>query len=112
MAKKRKNAEEAAATAEPGSKVGRILSITIEPHTPGEFALTFKDVTTTSKAGRRHGAYDKFSKMDQGGADDGGSVLEAIGLVFAEFAESLDDYEEGQLFSEDREAAPRLDPEA
>jgi len=105
MAKKKKEEQES-----PGSRVGRILSITIEPHTPGEFAMTFKDTTTTSKAGVRSGNFRKFSKMGQAGKDDGGSVLEAIALVFADFAESLDDYEEGQLFAEDRGAAPRLDP--
>ena len=105
MAKKQKEQNES-----PGSRVGRILSITIEPHTPGEFAMTFKDTTTTSKAGRRHGSFDKFSKMGQGSKDEGGSVLEAIGLVFADFAASLDDYEEGQLFADEKKAAPRLDP--
>jgi len=91
----------------PGSKVSRILTITIEPHTPDEYAVTFKDTTTESKSGRREGHFSKFSKMTQGGG-----LADLVGLQFREFAKSLDDYQEGELFAEDKSAKPRLDPKA
>jgi hypothetical protein len=86
------------------AKVSRSLTITVEPHTKGNFALTFADHTTRSDGGKRITTTEKTADMFQTG-----SVEKAVGLRFKDFTSSLNDEDPGALFAEEKKAKPRLD---
>jgi hypothetical protein len=88
-----------------GSRIKPRLTIIIDPLSPGNYSVCFKDSITESKEGRREKreirAADPFSS---------GSVAQAIGEKFKSWHKDLKQIEPGDLYGDGGDTAkPRLD---
>jgi hypothetical protein len=86
-------------------KVRRLLKLTIEPIGKDKFAVAFVDFTSRSTAEDR-----KKNERDFADSWSSEGLIEGIGLVFRDFKASLEDEDQGALFSETTSAKPKRDP--
>jgi len=86
------------------AKVNRWLTLKISPTSPGNFQVVRLDSTSRSVEGKRHTEHDRavdpFSVK---------AVPQALTQIFKDFAESVEQEEESDLFSEPKKKAARLD---
>jgi hypothetical protein len=86
------------------SRVTRRLGIKITPSSPGKFAINFDDGTTKSDDGKRvTGAVLTVDTFELDG------VPQALSLKFRDFARSLENEDQGELFADKKTAKPKLD---